>query len=146
MPQSLHPHSHHLDKGLRRRLYLYFGISIILILILLYNIARNALRVDLGVIGLSMGLGLGILTSRMYHTTWNKDTKKVISRLDTFGIIILVVYVVFELLRERIVGYFTHDFQVGTVGFALLAGIMFGRVLGTRGKIFKILKEQKIII
>ncbi|MDP3940772.1 MAG: hypothetical protein Q8Q49_00525 [bacterium] len=146
MPKSLRHHSHHIDKSLRRRLYLYFGISLILIGILIYNIARGALRIDYGAIGLLAGIGIGIITSRMFHTSWNKDAKKVISRFDTFGIGILVLYIVFELLRERIVGYFTHDVQVGTVGFAVLAGIMFGRVIGTRGKIVEILKEQKIFM
>jgi hypothetical protein len=80
----------------------------------------------------------------MFHISWNHDAKKVVSRFDVYGVIILVLYIFFEIFREKIVGYFTHDIQVGTVGFALLAGIMFGRVLGTRGKIMKILKEQHV--
>lgn len=145
MPKSLRPHLHHLDKSLRRRLYLYLLISLILIAILIYNVVRSTLRLDYGLIALLTGLGLGILTSRMFHTSWNKDTKKVVSRLDTFGIGILLLYIAFEILREPIVRYFTHDLQVGTTGFAVLAGIMFGRIIGTRGKIVEVLKEQGII-
>ncbi len=74
----------------------------------------------------------------------NKDAKKVVSRLDTFGIGILILYFLFEILRGNIVGFFTHDVQVATTGFAVLAGIMFGRVLGTRGKIIEVLEEQKV--
>lgn len=144
MRTSLKSHSHHIDKGLRRRLYLYFGVSVILIGVFVFNIFRGALRIDLGFVGLLIGIGLGVITSRMFHTSWNDDTKKVVSRLDAFGVVILILYILFEIFRERIVGYFTHDFQVGTVGFAILAGIMFGRVLGTRGRIIQILKEQKI--
>lgn len=81
----------------------------------------------------------------MFHTSWNDDAKKIVSRLDMFGGGILILYILFEILREQIVGYFTHDVQVGTVGFAVLAGIMFGRVLGTRGKIIEILKEQNLL-
>jgi hypothetical protein len=143
--KSLKKHTHHLDKSLQRRLYLYFGISLVLLGILIYNVLMGSLRFDYGILGLLAGAGIGIVTSRMFHTSWNKNTKKVISRLDTFGIGILLLYVVFEILREPIVGYFTHDSQVGTVGFAVLAGIMFGRVIGTRGKIIEILEEQKII-
>lgn len=106
---------------------------------------RGALRVDYGVFGLLAGGVIGVITSRMFHTSWNKDTKKVVSRFDVFGIGILIIYVILELLRGRIVGYFTHNTQVGTVGFAVLAGVMFGRVVGTRGKIMKVLKEQEII-
>ena len=142
--ESLRDHSYHLDKRLRFRLRLYFLIAVILIGILVYNIARGALRLDYGVFGLGAGIGIGIISSRMFHTSWNKDAKKVVSRLDTFGIGILLLYIVFEISRERIVAYFTHDVQVGTVGFAVLAGIMFGRVIGTRGKIIEVLKKQKV--
>ena len=144
MPKSLQNHLHHLDKRLRFRLRLYFFIAVILIGIFIFNIVRGALRIDLGIAGLMIGVVLGIFTSRMFHTSWDKNAEKVVSRLDTFGICILIGYIAFELLRNKIVGYFTHDIQVETVGFAVLAGIMFGRVLGTRGKIIQILKEQKV--
>lgn len=144
MPSSLRDHSHHIDKRLRFRLRLYFAISLILLGIFIYNLFRGSLRVDYGIIALFAGIGIGIIASRMFHTSWNKDAKKVVSRLDMFGIGILILYIVFEILRERIVGYFTHNTQVGPVGFAVLAGIMFGRVIGTRGKIIEILKEQEI--
>jgi hypothetical protein len=141
---SLRRHIHHVDKKLQRRLRLYFLIAAILILIFIFNILRGALQWDFGIIGLLVGVSIGVITSRMYHISWDKDAKRVISRLDLFGIIILILYVALEIFREKIVGYITHDFEVGTIGFAVLAGIMFGRVLGTRGKILKILKEQKV--
>lgn len=93
---------------------------------------------------MSVGIVIGVFTSRMFHTSWNKDAKKVVSRLDTYGIIILVLYFLFEISRERIVGFITHDFETGTIGFAILTGIMIGRVVGTRGRIIDVLKEQKI--
>jgi len=99
---------------------------------------------DLGIIALLTGIILGILTSRMYHISWDKNAKKVISRLDIYGVIILILYIVLEIFRDRIVGFVTNDFEVGTIGFALLAGIMFGRVLGTRGKIIKVLHEHRV--
>lgn len=144
MPKSLKNHAHHLDKRLRFTLRAYVVISLILIGLLIYNMARGELRLDYGLIGLSVGTFMGVITSRMYHISWNTDVRKVVSRLDLYGIGILVLYVLFEIFREKIVGYFTHDFEVAAVGFAVLAGIMFGRVLGTRGKIMEVLKEQKV--
>lgn len=142
--QTLREHMHHIDKRLRFRLRLYFIIAAVLIVIMLFNFARGALRFDFGIISLLIGIGIGILASRMYHISWNHDAQKVVSRLDMFGIGILVLYAVFELSREKIVGFFTHNLEVGAVGLALLAGIMFGRVIGTRGKILEVLKEQKV--
>ena len=144
MPKSLRHHAHHLDKRLRFRIRIYIVISLVLIGILVYNVARGALDLAWGIAGLSAGIGIGILTARMFHVSWNHDAKKVVSRLDKFGIAILVFYICFEIFRERIVGFVTHDYEVGTIGLAVLAGIMFGRVLGTGGQIAKVLKEQKV--
>src|SRR5579864_8869067 len=137
--KSLRNHSHHLDKRLRFRLRLYVFITIILLCILIYDMARGALQLDYGFLGLLTGAGVGIISSRMFHTSWDKDAKKVISRLDTFGLGILILYIVFEVLQDKIVTLFTHDVQVATTGFAILAGSMLGRVIGTRGKIIEIL-------
>jgi len=142
--KSRKDHTQHIDKRLRFRLRLYFLIAVILIGVLIFNVIRGSLQLDFGIEGLVIGILLGVITSRMYHTSWNKDAKKVVSRLDVYGVLILILYVVFEIFREKIVGYFTHDVQVATVGFAVLAGIMLGRVIGTRGKIMRILREQKV--
>lgn len=139
-----HSHTHHIDKKLRFRLRLYFGITIILIGVLFFNVIRGELSMMYGLLGLIAGTGLGIIASRMYHTSWDHNAKKVISRLDTYGIAILILYILFELFRDTVVRYFTHDSQVATTGFAVLAGVMLGRVIGTRGKIISILKEQNV--
>lgn len=141
---SLKPHAHHLDKRLRFRLRLYLLLTLILILILFFNIARGTLRVDFGIISLITGLILGALSARMFHISWDKNTNKVVSRLDMFGGAVLIVYIVLEIFRDKIVGFFTHGTEVTAVSFALFAGIMFGRVLGTRGKIIEILKKQRV--
>lgn len=145
MPNSLRKHSHHLDRRLRFRIILYMIITVILLGVIIFNIYTHALRPTLGLIGLAAGIGIGIITTRMFKMSWDKDAKKIVGRLDIYGIIILVIYVGFEIFRGKIVGYFTHNFQVAPVGFAVLAGIMFGRVLGTYTWVIKILKEQEIL-
>jgi Kef-type K+ transport system membrane component KefB len=105
---------------------------------------RGALRLDLGILGFAIGIMIGIVSSRMFHISWNHDAEKVVSRFDRFGIIVLIFYILLKLSREKIINYFAQGFEVGTIGFAVLAGIMIGRSLGTRGKILQILKEQKI--
>lgn len=65
--KSLRNHSHHLDKRLRFRLRLYFIISLILLGVLAYNLLRGTLSVNYGFIGLLAGVGIGIISSRMFH-------------------------------------------------------------------------------
>lgn len=140
-----HAHAKHVDKKLRFRLRIYILISLILIGIFVHNIWQGTLRWDLGLLGLGAGITIGIVTSRMFHVSWNHDAKKVVSQMDIFGIFILIMYIAFEISRDRAVDYVTHGFQVGTIGFAILAGIMFGRVIGTSGQILKVMREQNVL-
>ena len=81
----------------------------------------------------------------MYHLSWSHDAKKIVSRLDIIGAIILVFYIAFVVIRSRLIGIFVAAPMVGAVGFSITAGIMLGRVIGTRNAIIEILKEREII-
>lgn len=144
MPNTLRNHSHHIDKKLRRRLRIYFIISLILIVLLIYDVFNGTLLPSYGIFGIIGGIILGIIASRMFHTSWDKNAKQIISRLDTFGIIILIGYIIFAIFRSKLISYFTNGVDVSTVGFAVLTGIMLGRLIGTRGRIIQILKEEKV--
>lgn len=144
MPKSLRSHTHLLDKRLTFRLRLYFVIAVILLLLFAYNVVMGNLRFDLGLLALGIGILLGIIASRIFHTSWSHGGQKVVSRLDRYGAVILILYIIFSLLRQKIVGYVTHGFEVGSISFAILAGVMFGRVIGMRGKIIEVLKKQKV--
>lgn len=144
MPKSLRHHTHHINKRLQIQLRLYFLITLILLGLLIYNFAKGSISLEYGILGVGAGIIIGIIASRMYHISWNSDANKVVGKLDRLGVIILIGYILFEVFREHIVSYFTHGAQVGAVGFAILAGVMFGRILGMRGKIIKVLEEQKV--
>jgi hypothetical protein len=142
--QSLRHHAKHIDKKLQRRLRVYFILSAILLVVLAVNMVRHQLGLVYGLSGLLSGLVLGIISSRMFRLSWDKDAARVVSRFDAFGIGVLVVYVLIEVFRNSIISYFTHGDQVTTTGLAVLAGIMIGRGLGTRGRIMQLLKEQGV--
>src|ERR1035437_10144478 len=143
--RSLRNHVHHIDKKLKFRVRLYSLISLVMLGIVLYEIFIKILPLSFAMFGIFIGLFLGIISARMYHLSWSKDAKKIVSRLDTVGIIILVCYMAFVLVRSRLIGYFVAAPMVGAVGFSTTAGIMIGRVIGTRNAIIEILKEREII-
>lgn len=136
---------HHIDKKLQTRLRLYFLLSVILVAIVLYNMIRGDLSFLLSLFTLGIGICAGIISARMFHLSWNHDAEKVVSRLDGLGVVILVLYIIFALLREKILAVFISAPSIGAATFAIIAGIMVGRVLGTRGRITQILKEQEIL-
>lgn len=111
---------------------------------MLYEIMAGIVTFPLAILGILIGIFLGFITARMFHLSWDENAKKIVSRLDVFGGVILVFYLIFALLRGKIVEYFIHGPAVGGVSLSIVTGIMIGRVFGTRGKIMKIFKEQHI--
>jgi hypothetical protein len=113
--------------------------------IVLYDIFQNTLPLGFAVAGILVGLLVGIVTARRYHLSWDHDAKKIVSRLDLIGIIILVIYIIFVIVRSKLIGIFVQGPVVGAVGFSITAGVMIGRVVGTRNAIIEILQEREII-
>ncbi len=134
----------HLDKKLKNRMRWYFVLSFLLLGVVGYEILFGMVTVGFALLGVVMGIFLGVGVARMFHLSWDHDAKKIVSRLDAFGIVILVLYIAFVIVRRQIIGYFFYASMVGGMSMAISAGVMIGRVVGTRGKILKILKEQRV--
>lgn len=113
--------------------------------IVLYEIFIKILPLEFAMVGVIIGLFIGIFTARMRHVSWDHDAKQIVSRLDIVGVIILVLYLAFVIIRSKLIGIFVAAPMVGAVGFSITAGVMFGRVIGTRNAIMEILKERELI-
>lgn len=137
-------HRHHLDKKILFRLRIYFAISIILLGVVGFEIFSGRVSMLLALIGLTLGVIIGIVAARIFLHSWNKDAKKVISRLDFVGGIILAIYILTAIFRGRIIGHFVQGSYVTGTSLSVVAGIMIGRVLGIGQKIVAILKEQNL--
>jgi hypothetical protein len=110
----------------------------------LWHIITDDASILGSIIGLCVGIGLGFIVARMVKITWDEQIEQVIGTFDAVGIVILILYILFEINREKIVAHFVGDASILAVSFAVLAGIMYGRVLGIRGKIKKVFTEQDI--
>lgn len=145
MAKSLRKHIHHVDKKLKFRLRLYFIIAIVMLSIVFYDIFKNILSIEFALIATGIGIAVGVISARMSNISWNKDANKIATSLDKFGVIFTGIYIVFAVFRQQLIGLFVHGPIVGAISFSIAAGVMIGRVVGTRGAILKILEEQKII-
>lgn len=134
----------HINPKLRRNLRLFLLISVVLVIVVIVESIRFHAVIWQVVLGLLVGIILGSLFARMYKISWDKDAQHVTSRIDLYGVGVLLLYVVFELFRDTIVHVFTHSESVPAISLALLAGTMYGRVIGSGRVIMKILKEQEI--
>jgi len=135
----------HLHRFLRIRLAIYLAVALLVGGFVVYNSFRNSIPGIFAAAGVAIGLGIGYMASRIHKISWSEKASKVIARIDFFGIGILALYILFEVFRERIVGRFVADADVTVTSFSILAGIMYGRVLGIRGSIVRVLKEQDLM-
>lgn len=143
--KARHAHARtHINPKLRRNLRLFLLISVVLLIaVIAETISYGAVPWQVG-LGLLVGVGLGTLFARMNKLSWDKDAQHVTSNIDTYGVMVLVLYIAFELSRDMIVHFFTHSESVAAISLALLAGTMYGRVIGSGHVIVKILKEQRV--
>ena len=142
---SLAKHRSHLDKKLRNNLRIYVLVTIILFSILGYDIAIGIVGITAASIGIVIGVVFGFVTARMFRLSWDHDAKKIISQLDKLGIAIIILYIVLAIFRNRLIELFVHGPAVGGISIAIVTGVMIGRILGTRGRILQILKEQQLL-
>jgi predicted Na+-dependent transporter len=130
------------QKGLRVRLGIYITLAILLCAVLFYRILVSHLNLFFPIAGLVIGGIWGFYISRIYKIYWDEKAEKVIFRLDVYSIILLIVYIFFEIYREKIVDYFISGPAIALTSFTLLTGAIIGRVVGIRRKIKVTLKEN----
>jgi cytochrome c oxidase subunit IV len=135
----------HASKRLRINLRILFVVFIILLVVTLYELFVSRALFSQVVIALIIGLTAGVISSRMYKISWDKNTAKVVGRIDIYGVIILVLFVVFELNRNWIANLFSGGETLGSISFVLITTALLGRILGTSRKIIQVLSNENII-
>jgi hypothetical protein len=135
----------HIHPKLRRNLRLFIVIALALLIVVTVDTIRGHAPVWQVVLGFVAGGTLGMIFARMYKLSWDKNAMHVSSRIDIYGAVMLVLYIAFDLSRTYLVHIFTHSTAVPAISLALLAGAMYGRVLGSGHVIVAILREQQVI-
>jgi len=145
MPKRKKKLTQHVDKKILMRARIFGIISIVFVCILVFDLFKETISFAALFIAVAVGIGVGIVASRMYHLSWDHDGKKVVGRLDSLGIVVLVLYIAFAIFRQRIVGIFIHGPMLGTVTVAVMGGLFVGQILGIRNGVKGILKAEGII-
>ena len=73
----------HLDKKLRRRMIMYFIMSVIILGVVIYEFIITSISRRLALVAIAVGLGIGLLTHRMFKIYRHEDEAKIMSRIDT---------------------------------------------------------------
>jgi hypothetical protein len=135
-------YSEYVHKGLKIRFAIYLALTLLLVAILIYRVIDSAVDLSLPLIGFGLGIIVGIIVTRIYKISWDEYVEQVIFRLDVYSIVLLILYILFEIFREKIVEHFVNGPAVALTSFALLAGALAGRVVGIRRKIRTTIEEN----
>lgn len=138
--------SEHLDRHvhtrLRNRVRLYLGISVVIILFILYRMIVDGGGFIYPLVALVIGLGIGLFLARIFNVSWDEDAEKVVSRMDIYGTTLLVVYIIFEALGEHYIRQWFTGSEVLTIILALAGGAILGRGLGMSQRMTQVLREN----
>lgn len=135
----------HASNRLRLNLRILSVVYIVLLCITLYELFVSRTLFSQVLIALIIGLAAGFVSSRMYKISWNKDEAKVVGRIDIYGVVVLVLFVVFELNRDHIASLFSGSETLGSISLVLITAALLGRIIGTAKRILRVLKDEKII-
>lgn len=145
MPDTPYDPRQHVHKRLRLRLQIYFVLAVILLATTGYHLLHDDISWWPPLIALVVGAIIGVITSRLFQISWNEEDKRVVSRFDLLGSVILVGYLLFVLFRDQLLQLFVSGPVIFVVTLALFSGTMLGRTIGTGRKIVHTLRQQKLL-
>ncbi len=86
-----------------------------------------------------------VSSQKMHNISWDAEMNRAVTRMDRFGIIILVVYLIFSISRRWIFGHWLQGYGLTAFSLSVGAGGMLGRLYTTRQKIRQVLKEEGVL-
>lgn len=113
--------------------------------IIIYELALGYTTTFTVFITLMISFGLGFLGSRRMKIYWHADTAKIMKRMDTIGVLILIAYLCFAIARRYILTSWFQGKELSVVLLSIAAGLMLGRFMGIRWRIKRVLKKEHII-
>lgn len=114
----------------------------ILIIIGIINVLKGKIEIFLAISGFILATIIGLLFSRISKIYWDSDKGKIVSQLDTLGVILLVLYIIIEVGRKWFLEHWLSGASLSAFILIIPTGLILGRFLGTFLKIKKILLEN----
>ena len=135
------------DKGaaspkLHQKLLLYILIFLIGAGLVIFDLVTKHEPLSYPLSGFIVGLGIGLITRRMYQIQWDDQTQQVVSHIDFYGGILFLIYMIFVLYKQDLIQLFAFGAVVTTTSISVLAGVMLGRILGIRKYIHKAISQH----
>lgn len=136
-------------KHVHNRILFQFVIFVVLTAVFSTVVTIDMLHEQMNalwVIGsLCIGILAGIAVGRIFAVKWHEDTQKVILSLDKMSFLLIAAYVAFRYVSDQFLAHILHGQELTIITFALLGGIMIGRVISMGNSVVRVLKQQNIL-
>ncbi len=141
--ERVHHLKHNTSRRLRNNLRILLVVYLVLLIVTIYSAINSHAILWQVLVGFALGIIVGLVSSRMYKISWDEGEAKVIGRIDIYGVIVLVLFIVFELNRNNVARLFASGESLTAVGLTLITGALLGRVFGTSRQIVRIARSRK---
>jgi multisubunit Na+/H+ antiporter MnhE subunit len=136
---------HHVHPTLQRRIRIFFVIGALSLVFVARDIWSGTLSWQWALVGLVLGTCVGWFTSRIFHLSWAHDGQQVVGRIDRIGWMVLAAYIIFEIIRATLFTTVIHTGSDPTaITFAFVSAALISRMFGLRGRILRILTDEKV--
>lgn len=132
------------DRRLIVRLRIYIVVMLALLIVIVFEVIQGKLSIQWALGGILIGLGIGIIVSRVYNLSWDEESNNVIGTIDGIGSVILISYLIFVFTKTNVMSYWVEGNTLFAIILGITTGTMLGRVLTTKRGIEKILKALEI--
>ena len=134
----------HVHNRVLFQLAIFVLISLALLIAVGYDARMGEIGLGLVGLGLAIGLAVGYAFSRIFKLGWHADTQKVVMSLDKMSFVLIALYIAFRVFGEQLLGEYIHGPALSAFSFALLSGILLGRLISIWSGVSRILKAQGI--
>jgi hypothetical protein len=137
----------HIHPSLQKRLRIFLIIAAVMLVITIVDVVQDHINILWILLAILLGAILGIFTSRIFHIAWNHDGQNVVGKIDKVGVGVLIAYIVIEIARSLLLDQFFPPSVNATamvIGFAFISSALLSRVIGMRGRMIQVLREQKV--
>jgi len=138
-----------LHQYLHRRVLIQILIIALVALFLAVAVVLDAIAGAIGFVPIAIaaviGIAAGYLMGRMFLLTWHEDTQKVIIQMDKMSFVLIALYIAFRVFGTQLLGDYFNGTALSAISFALLDGILIGRLISMWRNISRILTEQGIV-
>ena len=102
-------------------LYIFLFISIALTIYIISEVVIGNMSLLLAISGICIGMFAGIIRGRFSGVVWHDEKEKVIAKLDTVGLIVLILFIIIDLNREWIFGHWIHGVELSFFTVSVLS-------------------------